>query len=77
MAFSKAAEVASLVARSVLPGVVVSIGAPQGAQGIEVVVRGFTHPEDGMSRVWHIHLLGQSGIMLELTIRGLRKAIRG
>ena len=74
MAFTKASEVASLVKRHVLPGVVISLGAAQGAPGIEVVVKGYSHPEDGMSRVWHIHLLGQSGMMLDLIIRGLRKA---
>ena len=74
MAFTKAAEVASLVKRHVLPGVVISLGEAQGVPGIEVVVKGFSHPEDGMSRVWHIHLLGQSGMMLDLIIRGLRKA---
>ena len=74
MAFTKAAEVASLVKRHVLPGVVISLGEAQGISGIEVVIKGFSHPEDGMSRVWHIHLLGQSGMMLDLVIRGLRKA---
>lgn len=74
MAFTKASEVASLVKRHVLPGVVISLGAAQGVPGIEVVVKGYSHPEDGMSRVWHIHLLGQSGMMLDLIIRGLRKA---
>ena len=74
MAFTKAAEVAGLVKRHVLPGVVISLGAAQGVPGIEVVVKGYSHPEDGMSRVWHIHLLGQSGMMLDLIIRGLRKA---
>ena len=74
MAFTKAAEVASLVKRHVLPGVVISLGAAQGVPGIEVVVKGYSHPEDGMSRVWHIHLLGRSGMMLDLIIRGLRKA---
>ena len=74
MAFTKAAEVANLVKRHVLPGVVISLGAAQGVPGIEVVVKGYSHPEDEMSRVWHIHLLGQSGMMLDLIIRGLRKA---
>ncbi len=74
MAFTKAAEVAGLVKRHVLPGVVISLGEAQGVPGIEVVVKGFSHPEDGMSRVWYIHLLGQSGMMLDLIIRGLRKA---
>lgn len=74
MAFTKAADVAKLVKRHVLPGVVISLGQPQGAPGIEVVVRGYSHPEDGMSRVWHIHLIGRSGMMLDLVIRGLRKA---
>jgi hypothetical protein len=74
MAFTKAAEVAALIKRHVLPGVAISIGQALSGPGIEVVVKGFTHPEDGMSRVWHIHLLGQSGMMLDLIIRGLRKA---
>jgi uncharacterized membrane protein len=74
MAFTKAAEVANLVKRHVLPGVVISLGSAQGVAGIEVVVKGYSHPEDGMSRVWHVHLLGQSGMMLDLIIRGLRKA---
>ena len=74
MAFTKAAEVAGLVKRHVLPGVLISAGEAQGVPGIEVVVKGYSHPEDGMSRVWHIHLLGQSGMMLDLIIRGLRKA---
>lgn len=74
MAFTKATEVAALIKRSVLPGVAISIGQAAGAAGIEIVVRGFSHPEDGMSRVWHIELIGASGQMLDIVIVGLRKA---
>ena len=74
MAFTKAIDVAAHVKRHVLPGVVVSVGQAQGDPGIEVIVRGFSHPEDGMSRVWHIELIGRSGMMLDLVIMGLRKA---
>ena len=74
MAFTKAAEVAALVKRHVLPGVVVSIGEAQGSPGIEVVVRGYKHPDDGFSRLWLIDLIGNSSAMLDLTIVGLRKA---
>lgn len=73
MAFTKAVQVADLITRNVLPGVVVSIGEAQGLPGIEVVVKGFSHPDDGMSRLWHIDLIGQSGMMLDLTITGLGK----
>lgn len=74
MAFTRAAEVANLIKRHVLPGVAISLGEAQGVTGIQIVIKGHTHPEDGMSRVWYIHLLGQSGMMLDLTIKGLRKA---
>ena len=74
MAFTKAAEVAALVKRHVLPGVVVSIGQAEGVPGLEVVIRGFSHPDDGMSRLWHIELRGPSGPMLDMVIIGLRKA---
>ena len=74
MAFTKAIQVADLIKRNVLPGVVVSVGEAQGSPGIEVVVKGFSHPDDGMSRLWIIDLIGSSGMMLDLVITGLRKA---
>jgi len=74
MAFTRAAEVAEHVRRHVLPGVAVSIGEATGESGIEVVIKGFKHPDDGMSRIWIIDLLGQSGMMLDMVITGLRKA---
>lgn len=74
MAFTQAKQVADLVKRSVLPGVEISIGKSRGVEGIEVVVRGYQHPEDGMTRLWIIDLIGQSGMMLDLVIMGLRKA---
>ena len=73
MAFTQAKQVAELVKRHVLPGVVVSVGKAQGAP-LEVVIRGFRHPEDGLSRLWLIDLIGQSGVMLDMVIIGLRKA---
>ena len=74
MAFTQAKQVANLVKRSVLPGVEISIGKSRNTPGIEVVVRGFQHPEDGMTRLWIIDLIGRSGDLLDLTIVGLRKA---
>ena len=74
MAFTKAAEVAALVKRHTLPGVVISIGQSQGVVGVEIIVLGFSHPDDGMSRLWHVELRGPSGAMLDLIIIGLRKA---
>lgn len=75
MAFTKAAEVASLIQSYVLPGVLISIGEQAAnGEGVEIVVRGSSHPEDGMSRVWHVLLAGQSSTMLDLSIIGLRKA---
>lgn len=74
MAYTQARQVAALVKRSVLDGVTVSIGKSEQVGGIEVVIRRFDHPEDGLSRRWFIDVLGRSGMELDLVLAGLRKA---
>ena len=73
MAFTRATDLAKKIQAVVLPGVTVSVGNSQRIDGLEVVVRGFSHPEDGMSRVWTITLIGPSGLELDLVITALRK----
>ena len=73
MAFTRATDLAKKIQAVVLPGVTVSVGNSQRIDGLEVVVRGFSHPEDGMSRVWTISLIGPSGLELDLVITALRK----
>lgn len=73
MAYSRAIEVANLIRTMLLPGVMVSVGESVGGGQLEVVVRGFRDPEDGMSRVWYVDLIGPSGMELDLTITALRK----
>lgn len=74
MAYTQAKQVAALVKRSVLDGVTVSIGKSEQVGGIEIVIRRFDHPEDGLSRRWFIDVLGRSGMELDLVLAGLRKA---
>ena len=73
MAISRALEVANLLREFLLPGIAVSVGGATGNGELEVVVRGFEDPEDGMSRVWYIELIGRSGMELDLAIAALRK----
>ena len=73
MAFSRAIEVADLIRGLLIPGVPVSVGEAEGTGELEVVVRGFQDPEDGMSRVWYIELIGPSGVELDLVIAVLRR----
>lgn len=73
MAYSRAIEVANLIRTMLLPGIMVSVGEAVGGGSLEVVVRGFRDPEDGLSRVWYIELIGPSGMELDLTITALRK----
>ena len=73
MAFSRAIEVADLIRGLLIPGVPVSVGQADGISELEVVVRGFQDPEDGMSRIWYIELIGPSGVELDLVIAVLRR----
>ena len=75
MAFSRAIEVANLIRTMLLPGIMVSVGEAVGGGALEVVVRGFRDPEDGMSRVWYVELIGPSGMELDLTITALRLSL--
>lgn len=73
MAYTRAVEVAKLIQSVVVDGVAVSISKRSVFVGVEVVVRGFRHDPEGLSRSWLIELFGTSSIELDLTIRALRK----
>ena len=73
MAFSKASQLAKFLKARLLDEVAVSVGRSKGLLP-EVVIKGFDHPEDGMSRRWHIDINSESGIGLDMMIKTLKKA---
>ena len=73
MAFSKASQLAKFLKARLLDEVAVSVGQSKGLLP-EVVIKGFDHPDDGMSRRWHIDINSESGLGLDMIIKTLRKA---